>query len=94
MATDRFSNNFGWHECGFRRGSMIEYALYRLLRLGNITINDVNITNVPPQNINKSVISGALDFAHDGEPLLTKALQTGSLVIWQPFNDYANTILQ
>lgn len=70
------------------KSSLLEYGLYLLVKQANLTTNDVTITDTPAQNRIDALTSGAVDISQLGEPWVTRALDTGLVASWNPFNSY------
>lgn len=70
------------------KSSLLEYGLYVLLKQANLTTKDVVITDLPIQNRIEALTSGAIDVTQLGEPWVSRALDTGLVVSWNPFNSY------
>ena len=72
----------------FTKAGLLEYAFDLLLKKGGLTKNDITIMDVPIQNRAEAVSSGQADIAQVGEPWVTRALDTGKVVSWMPWNSY------
>lgn len=72
----------------YTKAGLLEYAFDLLLQKGGLTKNDITVMDVPIQNRTEAVISGQADIAQVGEPWVTRALDTGKVVSWMPWNSY------
>jgi NitT/TauT family transport system substrate-binding protein len=70
------------------KSSLLEFGLYVLLKQANLTTADIIINDTPAQNRIEALTSGAVDIAQLGEPWVTRALDTGLVASWNPFNSY------
>jgi NitT/TauT family transport system substrate-binding protein len=60
------------------------YFVDRLLQPANLTIDDLDIVNLPmPSNID-ALIGGSIDVTVASEPYLTRLVQSGEAVVWRP----------
>ncbi|MGD8331532.1 MAG: ABC transporter substrate-binding protein [Acidobacteriota bacterium] len=65
------------------------YWLERLLLPLGLTVDDVRTIDVPPQPSIEALRNGAVDMITFSEPLVTKTIEAGDLVIWRSVAEVA-----
>jgi len=65
------------------------YWLERLLLPLGLTVDDMRTIDIPPQAGMEALRSGAVDMVTFSEPLVTKTVEAGDLVIWRSVADVA-----
>lgn len=68
------------------RGISTEYALDLLLQQNGLTLEDIEIVDLPITSRQEALTNGAIDVAGAGEPWITRFSNAGTAVMWQPFN--------
>ena len=66
------------------KGSAAEYALSTLLEQNGLTIEDVEIVDLPTPSRLDALTTGAIDIAGTGEPWIYRIQQAGAGEMWQP----------
>jgi NitT/TauT family transport system substrate-binding protein len=66
------------------RVSLEGYYVEKLLKTVGLTINDVEIVDVPPPVESEALEKGTIDLAAMSEPWLTRTLQAEHGVLWMP----------
>lgn len=62
------------------------YALERFLATASLTLDDVEVSDIPSPALADALAKGALDFAVVAEPWATRIVQSGG-AIWKPLNE-------
>jgi len=71
------------------RPNITDYFATRYLKLGGLTLNDVQTVNVPFPNMIAALKTGGVDVAHVSEPLATIAVGAQAAVKFKPVDTYA-----
>jgi NitT/TauT family transport system substrate-binding protein len=71
------------------RPNLTDYFATRYLKLGGLTLNDVQTVNVPFPSMITALKTGGVDVAHVSEPLATIAVDAQAAVKFKPVNTYA-----
>jgi len=71
------------------RPNITDYFATRYLKLGGMTLKDVETVNVPFSNMIAALKTGGVDVAHTSEPLATIAVGAGAAVKFKPVGAYA-----
>jgi NitT/TauT family transport system substrate-binding protein len=71
------------------RPNLTDYFATRYLKLGGLTLNDVQTVNVPFPSMITALKTGGVDAAHVSEPLATIAVDAQAAVKFKPVNTYA-----
>jgi ABC-type nitrate/sulfonate/bicarbonate transport system substrate-binding protein len=71
------------------RPNLTDYFATQYLRLGGLTLNDVQTVNVPFPSMIAALKTGGVDAAHVSEPLATIAVGAQAAVKFKPVNTYA-----
>jgi len=71
------------------RPNITDYFATRYLKLGGLTLNDVQTVNVPFPSMITALKTGGVDAAHVSEPLATIAVDAQAAVKFKPVNTYA-----
>jgi ABC-type nitrate/sulfonate/bicarbonate transport system substrate-binding protein len=68
--------------------SLSEYSMDLLLEQANLSQDSIETETLPAQNRIEAVTNSAVAISNMGEPWVTRALATGQLETWQPWNSY------
>ena len=71
------------------RPNLTDYFATHYLKLGGLTLNDVQTVNVPFPSMITALKTGGVDAAHVSEPLATIAVDAQAAVKFKPVNTYA-----
>ncbi len=66
------------------RGTSSDYLLEKILNTSGLTIDDVEIVEIPVAAQLEALEKGVIDAAVTTEPWMTAILQTGDAVLWMP----------
>jgi ABC-type nitrate/sulfonate/bicarbonate transport system substrate-binding protein len=80
--------NWAGKKIATEKGTTSEYALEVLLAQGGLTLNDVEIMDVPIFNRMESLKNGAIDIAGSGEPWVYRMESSGTAKMIKSFNSY------
>jgi NitT/TauT family transport system substrate-binding protein len=72
----------------FSKAGFFEFAMDKLLAPTGLSVDDLDIIEMPVPARLEAFKTGAIDIAQVGEPWITRTLATGSAKIWQPFETY------
>jgi NitT/TauT family transport system substrate-binding protein len=63
------------------------YAIETFLATDGLTINDLQIIDIPSSVLPEALTKGTIDFAVVAEPWVTRSVQSSHAVIWKPLNE-------
>lgn len=68
------------------RGAATEYGIDLFLQKNGLSLDDIEIVDLPIFNRQEALTNGAIDIAAAGEPFITRFTNAGAAVMWQGFN--------
>jgi NitT/TauT family transport system substrate-binding protein len=68
------------------RGAATEYAIDLLMQQNGMTIDDIEIVEMPIMSRQDALTNGAIDVAGAGEPWITRFSNAGAGAVWKGFN--------
>ena len=88
MSSGRLDDPANWVglKIAEQRGSIIVYAIDLFLQQNGLSVDDVEIVDVPVPSRLDALTNGAIDVAGATEPWITRDNNSGSAVLWQGFN--------
>ena len=88
MSSGRLDDPANWvgMKIAEQRGSVIVYAIDLFLQQNGLTLEDIEIVDVPITSRQEALTNGAIDVAAATEPWITRFTNAGAAVFWQGFN--------
>ena len=88
MSSGRLDDPANWLglKIAEQRGSIIVYAIDLFLQQNGLSVDDIEIVDVPVPSRLDALTNGSIDVAGATEPWITRYTNSGSSVLWQGFN--------
>lgn len=89
LASGRLDDPANWVglKISTERGAATEYAIDLMLQKEGLSIEDIEIVDMPITSRQEALRNGAIDVAGAGEPWITRFKNAGAGVLWKGFNE-------
>ncbi len=78
-------NNLKGMKVVLTKAGFFEYAMDKLLTPSGLSVDDIEIVEMPAPSRLEALSTGAIDIAQVGEPWITRTLAAGAGDLWYPF---------